>query len=543
MQPRWQSSRRNKGAARDRREEQVIVPAAPESPPGPRPWWETRWFVGAMILLSAVPLLYPPIPPLVDLMGHMARYRVELDLGHSPELQRFYGYNWALIGNLGVDLLIWPLGKLLGLELATKLIVISIPVMTVAGFLWVAREVHHRLPPTVAFALPFAYGHHFLFGFVNYSLAMALAFLAFGLWLRLGRLGKLKLRAMLFVPISIVVWVAHTFGWGMLGLLCFSAEAVRQHDAGRTWWKAALGAAMQALVLAFPLLLMIAWRENSGGFTGDWFSWKTKWMWLKSALRDRWYVYDLVSVGAAAAIFLFALVHRQLTISRMLSFTALVLLAAFIILPRIIFGSAYADMRLMPFLLAVALLGIRFKAETQLPLARVLAVLAVSFMLVRTATVTASLAMATNDHQAKLPALQHVPLGARVATFVGAHCGWRWALPRNDHLGAMVTVRRLGFSNNQWLIDGANLLEVRNPAAGRFAFDPSQRIRPARCSNRENWSIDRSLTLLPRQAFDYVWLVDPPPFDRDLLSDAHLVWQNGNSSLYRLSRAHDNESP
>jgi hypothetical protein len=56
--------------------------------------------------------------------------------------------------------------------------------------LWVAREVHNRLPPTVAFALPLAFGHPFMFGFVNFALSMAFAFLAFGLWLRLGRLGK-----------------------------------------------------------------------------------------------------------------------------------------------------------------------------------------------------------------------------------------------------------------------------------------------------------------------------------------------------------------
>ena len=122
--------------------------------------------------------------------------------------------------------------KLFGLEPAVKLIVLAIPPMTVAGFLWVAREVHGRLPPTALFALPFAYSHPFMFGFVNYALSIALAFLAFGLWLRLARLGRLKLRAILFVPISFIVFFAHTFGWGMLGLMAFSAEAVRQHDRG-----------------------------------------------------------------------------------------------------------------------------------------------------------------------------------------------------------------------------------------------------------------------------------------------------------------------
>ena len=71
-----------------------------------------------------IPLIYPPIPPLVDLFGHMGRYRVELDLAHSPYLQRYYDYHWAAIGNLGVDLLIIPLGRLIGLEPAVKLIVL-----------------------------------------------------------------------------------------------------------------------------------------------------------------------------------------------------------------------------------------------------------------------------------------------------------------------------------------------------------------------------------------------------------------------------------
>src|SRR3569833_258957 len=211
-------------------------------------WWERRWFVALIVVLAAVPLLYPPIPPLVDLFGHMGRYRVQLDIGRSPWLHDYYGFHWAAIGNLGVDLVVMPLGRLIGLELAVKLIVLAIPPLTVFGFLWFAREVHGRIPPTALFALPFAYSHPFMFGFVNFALSVALAFLAFGLWLRLGRLGSLRLRSILFVPISLVVFFAHTFGWGMLGLLCFSAEAIRQHDSGRGRIRSGVNAALHASV-------------------------------------------------------------------------------------------------------------------------------------------------------------------------------------------------------------------------------------------------------------------------------------------------------
>src|SRR6185503_1552772 len=114
--------------------------------------------------------------------------------------QQYYGFRWAAIGNLGVDVLVKLLGPLLGLEPAVKLIILVIPPLTVAGMLWVALEVHGRVPPTALFALPFVYGHPFLFGFVNFALSMALAFLAFGLWLHLGRIGRTRLRAILFVP-------------------------------------------------------------------------------------------------------------------------------------------------------------------------------------------------------------------------------------------------------------------------------------------------------------------------------------------------------
>ena len=489
-----------------------------------------------MIVLAMVPFLYPPIPPITDLIGHMGRYRVELDLSTSPSLQRYFEFKWALVGNLGVDLLIVPMAKLFGLELGVKLIVIAIPAMTVAGMLWVAREVHHRLPPTVMFALPFATGYPFLFGFANFALSMAFAFLAFGLWLRLGRLDRTRQRAAIFIPLSCVVWLAHAFGWGVLGLMAFSAEVVRQHDKGRGWLLSGPRAAYHALALTPPLLMMLLWRSGAeGGTTADWFNWYAKLQWLSSALRDRWQAFDQVSLAIAVLIFFIAAFHRRLTLSRNLAFSFLVLSLAFVAMPRVVFGSAYADMRLAPFLFAIALLAIRFKTETHLATARVLAWAGLAFVLVRVAATSLSLGIAADDQSAKLAALDHVPIGARVISFVGRQCDQSWELPRNDHLGSMVIVRRLGFSNDQWPLAGSSLLTVRHPKAGRFAFDPSQKVRPPACAYGDAWPIERSLRSFPRDQFDYLWLIDPPEFDPALLKGTTRVWSGPGSALYRLS--------
>jgi hypothetical protein len=497
-------------------------------------WWERRQFLALVVVATMVPLIYPPIPPLVDLLGHMGHYRVQLDVDHSPFLQQYYGFRWAPIGNLGVDLLIIPLGKLVGLELAVKLIVLATPPLTAIGMLWVAREVHGRIPPTVFFALPFIYGFPFLFGFVNYALSVALALLAFGLWLRLGRLGQRTMRGWLFVPISVLIFFCHIYGWGLVGLLCFSAETVRLRDGGRPYWRAALEAGLHVSVMALPLLVILALpSETHGGDTTDWFDWQMKWRWVYAALRDRWGFFDMASVAFAALVLLLGVVDRRLSFSRNLIFSALVLTACFLILPQIIFASAYADMRLVPYLFAVALLAIRFRGNTDLRDAQILALLGVLFFAGRIAANTASLAIAANDQSAKLKAIEAIPPGARVASFFGLPSSEPWSLPRNSHLGAMVIVRRDGFSNDQWITAGHNLLVLNYSAPGTFSSNPSEIVRPNANRDGRYRTINEAIAQVPRDKFDFVWLIDAPPYDPALVADLQPVWRAPGTILFR----------
>ena len=502
-----------------------------------REWWETRWFAALLILLSVVPLLYPQNAPLVDLLGHIGRYRVQLQGDSSPWLSQFYQYDWAPIGNLGVDIMVQLLGPILGLELAVKLIIMSIPALTTAGFLLVAREVHHRLPPTALFSLLLVYNHPFLFGFVNFSLSMALAFLAFGLWLRLARQGRFRLRAIIFVPISFVIFFTHTFGWGTLGLLAYSAEAVRQHDSGRGWFRSNVNAAVHASVMALPILAMMAWRyETSGTMTRAWFHWKLKWEWIYSAVRDRWRWFDIATVSIIPLITAFAIFSRHLAFSRNLAFSAFVLAVAFVFLPWTVFGSAYADMRLAPYVIALIPLAIRFREDTHLPTARAIAIIGLTVFLIRLAGVTWSTTIAANDQEAKLEAIDHLPRGAKVVSLIGRECGREWAVPRNSHLPGLIMARREGFSNDQWQIDGVNLMKVKYFEAGVFMKDPSQMVFPEWCGGKRRWTVNKALKAIPRDKFDYVWMVDVPALNPELTQGMTPIWRGKGSMLYRIDR-------
>jgi hypothetical protein len=509
-----------------------------EDPNRHQGFWENPYLLLAAILLSGLPVLLVEVPPLTDLPGHMARYRVQLDLSNSPALQAYYGFDWALIGNLGVDLLIVPLAKLLGLEAAVRLICFLIPVLTSAGLIWVAREVHGRVPPTAFFALPFAYNFAFLFGFLNFALSMALALIAFGLWLRLGRLEKLKRRAWIFAPLSMLLWLCHAFGWGALGLLGFSAEFVRQHDKGIGFFRAGWRAGIQALSLAPPFALMLLWRSGQvAGRTTDWFNWEAKWQWVVMVLRDRWEGFDQVSLVIAGFVIVAGAVSPRLGLSRHLSASAFVLAVVFVLLPRIVLGSAYADMRLAPYVFAVALLAIRLRPETGQRFASALAVAALAFFIVRTAGNTASFVLYDQSYRKNLAALEHIPYGARLLSFVGRPCRTDWFAHHLEHLPGMAVVRKHAFSNDQWVMPGAQLIFVYFPGGGRFTRDPSQVVVEKRCPTipREVWlPLNEALRTFPRDAFDYVWLIEPPRYDVRLTAGMQPIWRSGNSVLFRV---------
>ena len=517
-------------------------------------WWQTRWFVALAVLISIIPLLRPEIPPLVDLPGHMGRYRVQLDIAQVPWLSEWYDFQWSLIGNLGVDLLIIPLAPVFGLELAVKLIVIAIPALTVLGLLWIAREVHGRIPATALFALPLAYSYPFQFGFVNFALAMALALNAFALWLRLARIGKLRLRAIIFVPISCMIWLCHTFGWGVLGVLAFSAEMIRQHDLmterrgdatlweriRRGHWVAAwFKAGLHCAPLALPMILMIVWRsgDHVTGQTADWFNWQAKAGWLTMMLKDRWAVFDLGATAVICFILFMGLRNPNIAYSRNLGLSALFLMAVYVLLPRIVFGSAYADMRLAPFMIAIALIALRPRGGVSSRSMKTLAVIGCAFFLVRMGGATVSYWMFAQKYDRELAALDHVPIGARLVTFIGETCGGKWKMSRVEHLPALALERRLAYSNDQWSMAGAQLLTAKYLPAGRFAHDPSQIVTSIQCP-REWWRpINRALARFPRNAFDYVWLIQPPEYDPKFNEGLVEVWRDGTSVLFRVDHS------
>ena len=502
-----------------------------------REWWNTRLFIAVAVLLAALPLLWPPIPPLVDLPSHMGSYHFALSLDSSASLQKYYDFRWELLGNLGVDLLVMPLAKLFGVELATKIVVVLIPTLTVAGMIWVAREIHGELPPTLGFALPLAYCYPLNFGFVNYCLSMALMLLGLGLWLRLTRLDRLALRAGVFAVLAAALWIAHAVGWALLVIACGCVELARRIEAGEPWRRAVARSALACVPLCTPLLIMLSLPHRKAEGASGWLVLQELAKWLVTLFRDRWMVYDLATTAVFFGVLALALLRRGgMRLQPRLALPALALFLTFVFAPRSINGSYFVNGRIAPY--ALALLAVAIGArDANARERRRLAIAATAFLVLRTATTTASMALYSASFTANLAALDHVEPGTAIVALASVPCGpefANWRNPRLYHLAGMAIVRKDAFVNTEWQIDGLQAIRTKYPAAKPFDRDPSEMVTLG-CETGSLPKYKTSIKTFPRGAFDYLWLLGIPRGLWPVEPDLKLVWSQDDSALFSIA--------
>ena len=135
------------------------------------------------MLLSTIPSGSCTRPPLIDYLAHIGRYQVQLHLADSPGAPAELGFSLAAVGNLGVELLIAPLARLLGLERTAWLIALALPLLMISAIGRISRALHGELTPFAIAAAWFAMAYPFQLGFVNYWLGCASwTFHAFAYW-------------------------------------------------------------------------------------------------------------------------------------------------------------------------------------------------------------------------------------------------------------------------------------------------------------------------------------------------------------------------
>ena len=486
-----------------------------------------------LLFACAVPLLLVEFPPLVDLFGHLGRYAIQTELAERPELQPYFSYRWQLVGNLGADLLVEVLAPILGLEPTVRLIVLSTQLLAASGILAISTVLHGRITPFAICALPLIYAFPFQYGFLNFSLSMGVAMLAFGTWLHL-RQSQAAWRATLFLALAgLLAWLCHAFGWGFLGLLCGSASLHARWTQGRRGADLVLRVLADCGVLLLAIVPMMVWRTASAGADTNEWSVLLKIVWLTSVFRAGPPLLDWLSAGFLAAVVVAGFVLRPIRVHGAMAIAALLCLAAFLALPARVFGSYYADMRLVPYTLVAALLAL---SAPKLSRAGKRITLIAAFLFLGTRIGATSVDFVEKDRlvQANLPALEAIPRGARVVNFAVEKCGFQWRLNPLRHLGGFAIARRSAFTNDQWEVAGANALTVHYPRGEPFVRDPSQSVVIGECPDSGLPTLSRVLDRLPAGAFTHIWIHGTDPAGVKLPFPAREIWRGQSGAVFEL---------
>ena len=271
-----------------------------------------------------------------------------------------------------------------------------------------------------------------------------------------------------------------------------------------------LRAILRILAACWPLLLpvapmVISRAESSGAAMSGWHL-RYKFNWAISPLRTYWRDYDLASLAVLALLLLWALLSRTVRYDRRIGLAAVLCIACFIALPFRVFGSAFADMRLVPYAFALALVSIG-PVRLGSKVLQVAGAIALALFAGRIAVTSVAYIQQDRRAQAELTALEPMPMGARIAFFVVKPCWNPWAMPVLDHVVGAGIARRNAFVNDQWQQPGVNPMRVHYPAAGPFYRDPSHLVQREDCSHRIRPKLSQSLAKLPLDAFTHVWIV------------------------------------
>ncbi|MEI4473750.1 hypothetical protein [Frigidibacter sp. MR17.24] len=232
-----------------------------------RPLSLERLLPGAVVLLNLLPLLLTPALPSIDFYAHIVRYNV---LAHPDAFATHYQPHWALLPNLGMDVLgtalMLALPPLVGAKVLAA-IVITAPVL---GCMALSRALNGRVEPIAALlAGLLGYNLILFWGFANFLLGFGIALGSLGWWI--SRADRPRLQLAVMVPVGILVLFIHGLVFALWGLLLGAAELGLALQAGRLRPLDLARRAGRLLLLAvIPVLLFTQMQtaEGEGGATG-----------------------------------------------------------------------------------------------------------------------------------------------------------------------------------------------------------------------------------------------------------------------------------
>ncbi|MGA3397757.1 MAG: hypothetical protein ABSC95_00950 [Acetobacteraceae bacterium] len=310
--------------------------------PDDRRAWST-----ALLLLCAVlvaPLLLVDVPPLLDYPNHLARM-VVLAWPHDPALSRFATPRWAIIPDLGIDLVLPPLLHVLPVHMAGRVVVAGIVLLPVLGAIAYSRAVFGKRSWWALAAGLVAYNETVLLGFLNFTAGCGLALLLAAVWIR-WRDAKPGRIAVLTTLGATVVFFCHIMGVVFLAVLLSAFEVVQVWRSDPPMLRHAVRrvAVLTVVFLPSAALYAISPLSQVGGET-EFLSPHDKALLLLAPFVNYGFALDSITAAAVALFLVSALLMRRCRVEAGSGIAMAASLLLFAVAPAAAEGGQNIDVR------------------------------------------------------------------------------------------------------------------------------------------------------------------------------------------------------
>jgi hypothetical protein len=520
----------------------TAVAAPPFNPPSSR-----VWLIAALLIvaISLAPLLVVEVPAVLDYPNHLARFFV---LAHSDDaiLAKMYAPHWAILPNLGIDILGRALLSLLPANLGGRILLGLSLIAPLAGATVYARAAFGRWTGWSLGVGVIGFNAIFFLGFMNFLLGLGIALGGAGVW-RAWRRAEHPIAAGLGGAIvGLLAFFCHVLGFAFFGLLIAADEAeglIRLLKQGRLTGKYTLTTVATLAAALGPALILYGLTHHAAPAGGEWIAWNWDAKLLQVLVPFMAYDQRVTSITLVVVASIIVLVWRRSQRASGVTLALVMLGGIYLAAPCSVAGGTFVDARLplMGALVIFAGLAPSLPPRTGMAVATAFALLIAG----RSAHVAANWQGRARDLADLRSTLAHIEPGSKILpaetdspTTVASGNGR--VLPKmarlDEHLGALAVLERRAF----WPLlfhDPTQQPLIVKPPYDRIAAPlgpPSPwRLLFADAPTR------RDVAQFPfladwRERFDYVLVMGPRPMPGMTPRGLSLIRAGDAASLYRI---------
>lgn len=505
-----------------------------------------HWPAATLVLLAiilALPLWCVQCPSMPDFPAHLAGFYLLAGGAETKPLSDIYAIQWQFLPNLGSDLLVPLLARLMPLEAAAKLFLSLALIMWVTGAGLIQKALTGRIGVASLAGALFATNANFTWGFMNYTFGAGLAFMIFAAWIALAKRRTLLVLCG-FAAAVFALYVCHLFAACVLAALIGLFELAAGFRERPFSWKLLALRLVKVGAIFIPTVIAFLFFKATGGEGGgiefnygdtiaDRFGSAAQWAFNEPAY---------LVIGGLAILILAGLAYDKLRIHPAMRLLVLGLATLTLIAPEWALGGWGVDMRLP------AVLGVITFASLELRLNKWIgmgfAALTVLLATANAASLYADWSLHDNQYSEFRTAIRDIPMGSKIFTVLDGDSLDDISDQPYWHMAEFAIMDRGAFTPLMFTTKGQHVVQLKEPY-DRLAAATAQQGSPPDVTELANLALgrfeeDTDITeVFPylkffQCHFDYAVVIHGKGETADVPAFMHLKHTGGFFNIYKI---------